>query len=258
MSIDVSFQQLAEWIEHAKKIVVLTGAGISTESGIPDFRSQDGRWTKYQSMEQVISRDFFKRDPERFWSAFKEIFQLKLMGNFSPNFGHLFFAELEKGGKDVTILTQNVDGLHQSAGSTRVYELHGTLRTSYCPKCQSQYQLQDINQQDVPRCQKRIDNETICHTILKPSVVLFGDMVRHMELAAEEVACADLFVVAGSSLQVSPVNYLPRIAQMNHRTKSVLINKEKTEMDELFDLVIHRPIGDTLREVKKYLSDLLL
>lgn len=251
---------LAKWIKESKKVAYFSGAGISTASGIPDFRSSGGVWKEDVNREYYISRSFYNRKPKEFWKRYKEIFQVKLAGNYEPNEGHLFIAELEKLGKEVTVLTQNIDGLHQKAGSTNVIELHGTLKTATCPKCKTVYDLEYINENKIPRC-SRETMKGICNFILKPDVVLFGDAVKGYKLAEEALEQADVFIVMGTSLQVYPVNMLPRHFvyvmndwEENKEPKMAIINRDETEKDEMFQVVIHADIVDTVRELKKELN----
>lgn len=285
-------QILSRWIQEAKTITVLSGAGISTESGIPDFRSSKGIWTEDLSRQNILSLTYFHHHKEKFWKAFKEIFQIKLSGNYAPNDGHLFFADLEKQGKEVYIFTQNVDGLHQAAGSQKVYEVHGSIRKAYCTNCGEEYDLDYIRKYDIPKCQKTevkynvcnhfipipehhngfvecdicgtqyalqgIKEEEIrckgkksrlitCNHILKPDVVLFGEAIRYYQEAKQSAMNTELFMVVGSSLQVGPINQIPQFVPKYKR--SVILNNEPTELDDCFELVIHRAIGETLRQV---------
>lgn len=244
-------RQLEEWINEAKRITVLTGAGMSTESGIPDFRSTEGVWTKNKSREEVMSLSFLERYPEEFWPMYKAIFQLKLQGNYHPNRGHLALKKLEEAGKHVSIVTQNVDGLHQRAGSTCVYEVHGSLQHAFCPVCGTEYDLQTINQQSIPRCDVTNPNlsDRVCGEILHPGVVLFEDQVRFLDVSVQAALAADLFLVLGSSLQVGPINQLPMIVEDYPEIKKVLINREPTILDHCFDIVIHGEIGGILESV---------
>jgi NAD-dependent deacetylase len=199
-----AIKQLAERITQAETITVLTGAGMSTESGIPDFRSQNGIYEQEEQVEYFLSEYYFAKHPVDFWHRFKRIFSLKLMGTFSPNSGHIFLRELEEMGKRVTILTQNIDGLHTKAGSTNVIDLHGTLQTATCPACGEQYDLAFINSQEVPTCQKNA-----CREQLKPDVVLFGGIVPRIDEAFAIAAESDVLLAMGTSLEVTPVNRIP-------------------------------------------------
>ncbi|WPS85632.1 NAD-dependent deacylase (plasmid) [Brevibacillus halotolerans] len=159
-------QTLADWIRQANKITILSGAGISTESGIPDFRSSNGVWTCDLSRQELMSLSYFNRHRERFWTAYKDIFHIKLAGNFQPNHGHIFLYELEKQGKDISIFTQNVDGLHQLSGSTKVFEVHGSMRAAYCTHCGEEYDLDYIRSQEIPMCKKIEEKENVCNNYI--------------------------------------------------------------------------------------------
>lgn len=291
-------RQLAEWIKNAQKITVLSGAGCSTESGIPDFRSSTGIWT-YQtyglSRQQLMHVSYFQRNPEKFWEAYKDIFELKLTHTFEPNIGHQFLAELELEGKEVNIFTQNVDGLHQKAGSKHVHEVHGSMRIAECTDCGEIYELEYINAHDVPHCNQTIHKKNVCNQyipiqdhpanyidcencgtrhwlqdvkedairckgykerdiecrgILKPDVVLFGDSIRYYQEAKKSLLQSDLFLVLGTSLQVGPINEIPYFIP-KYKCKSVIINRDPTELDSYFDLTIHDSIGETISQVKE-------
>lgn len=297
-------RQLAEWIQGAKKITVLSGAGCSTESGIPDFRSSTGIWTfeTYgMSRQQLMHVSYFQRQPEKFWTAYKDIFELKLTNTFEPNIGHQFLANLEREGKDVSIYTQNVDGLHQKAGSQRVFEVHGSMRKAECTDCGELYDLEYINVHEVPTCNRTIHKKNVCNQyipikdhpanyidcegcktrhwlqdiegdairckghkerdiecrgVLKPDVVLFGDSIRYYQEAKKSLLQSDLFLVLGTSLQVGPINEIPYFIP-KYKCKSVIINRDPTELDSYFDMTIHESIGETFRSVEKLLSDQL-
>lgn len=233
-----SFQSM---VDSANKVVVLTGAGISTESGIPDFRGQNGTWSKDYSREYYISRDFFDSDPVAFWENYKDIFQLENFANFLPNTGHSYLAGLEHQGKQVKVYTQNADGLHQKAGSQHVFEVHGSLLKATCPRCQKTYDLSFILENRIPTCPKH-------NIVLSPGMVLFGDPIQYFNEAIRDLVAADLFLVLGTSLQVGPINQLPQVAEY-YKIPSVLINQEATPLDSLFDVVIHEKIGSFLGEM---------
>ncbi|GKU76419.1 NAD-dependent protein deacylase [Paenibacillus sp. L3-i20] len=238
-----TYLEIASAINKAKKITVLTGAGISTASGIPDFRSRNGLYDNHIDVESVLSERQFQRDPDLFWKYYKEIFKIKLTHQYEPNFGHSFLKELEEQGKEVTILTQNVDGLHRKAGSKDVFELHGTIEQAFCPHCHQQYSLDDVLREEIPRCH----NDSI---ILKPDVVLFGGMVKHMEKAYEKTVESDLFLTLGTSLNVYPVSDIPSYVQHATKIVKVIINKEPTRYDRLFNYVIHDDINVALNKIK--------
>ncbi|GAB7129656.1 sirtuin NAD-dependent deacetylase [Silvimonas sp. JCM 19000] len=233
---------LAHTIQQAQHIAVLSGAGMSTESGIPDFRSANGLFTRDRSFADVVNIDYFYADPAGFWAAFKEIFKLKLAGNYEPNGGHRFLAELEQGGKRVSVLTQNIDGLHHKAGSSEVLELHGTLVKATCLQCGTPHDLDYLQQYDVPQCRQ-------CDEILKPDVVLYGEAVPLVEPAFELAVQADLMLVLGSSLEVGPVNLIPREARRAGVT-CALINLEPTHLDYVFELLVHDRIGATCDKLR--------
>lgn len=159
-------EKLAEWIKDSKKITVLSGAGISTESGIPDFRSATGVWSGQGVRQRVMSLRYFNNHREKFWGAYKDIFQIKLSKGLKPNFGHQFLANLEQGGKDIRIYTQNVDGLHQASGSRRVYEVHGSMRMAFCTSCGEEYDLDFIRANHVPRCKHDVEKNNVCNTYI--------------------------------------------------------------------------------------------
>lgn len=240
---------LAREIRDARKITVLTGAGISTESGIPDFRSSGGLWSNNRSFVDIVSKDYYEEDPAAFWHAFKDIFQIKLAGQYLPNKGHHFFADLENMGKEVSIITQNIDGLHELAGSTNVFEIHGNIRQAYCPTCQQGYDLSYINESDVPTC-STMTRKVSCQTVLKPNVVLYGDKVHDIDQAFEAALTSDLLIIAGTSLEVTPVNYIP-LEAVKMGTKTAIINKEKTRFDPYLDVVIHSGIGDAVDTLQR-------
>lgn len=243
---NTALDTLASWLAEAQHIAVLTDAGMSTESGIPDFRSYQGRYTQNASLAEVLSIDYFQHNPVAFWQAFKEIFELKLVGNKQPNAGHRFLAWLETQGKTVSVLTQNIDGLHQCAGSREVVEVHGTLQRAVCPACGRMHDLAHVLASPLPRCLS-------CCTPLKPDVVLYGEAVSQFEAALLKVLDADVLLVLGSSLEVGPVNLLPLEAHQ-HGIDCALINLDATRLDGCFDLVFRAPIGQTAQALQARLE----
>ena len=243
---NTALDTLASWLAEAQHIAVLTGAGMSTESGIPDFRSYQGRYTQNASLAEVLSIDYFQHNPAAFWQAFKEIFELKLVGNKQPNAGHRFLAWLETQGKTVSVLTQNIDGLHQCAGSREVVEVHGTLQRAVCPACGRMHDLAHVLASPLPRCLS-------CCTPLKPDVVLYGEAVSQFEAALLKVLDADVLLVLGSSLEVGPINLLPLEAHQ-HGIDCALINLDVTRLDGCFDLVFRAPIGQTAQALQARLE----
>lgn len=204
------FEEVHSILEKAKKITVLTGAGASTESGIPDFRSANGLYAD-ANVEMYLSRGYYNRSPKEFWKHYKEIFQINTFHQYKPNRGHRFLAELEEQGKDITILTQNIDGLHQLGGSKHVIDLHGTLQTAHCPKCKAGYDLQYMIDHEVPRCEK-------CNFILNPDVVLYGDTLPQYQNAVKRLYETDVLIVMGTSLKVQPCRFIP--ANRKERSRS--------------------------------------
>ena len=212
-----AIQQAARLIRSADKVVALTGAGVSTESGIPDFRSQDGLWSRFDPMEYG-TLGAFRRDPKKVWGMLAELLSLL---NAKPNAGHRAMAKLEEMGLLSGIITQNIDSLHQQAGSTNVVEYHGSMASFSCLQCDVSSPLSDVIQQDIPpRC-------SVCKTLLKPDIVFFDEQIPAVALHQTEelVHQADLLLVAGTSCQVVPAAYIPQqvFAQGG---KIVEINKE--------------------------------
>jgi NAD-dependent SIR2 family protein deacetylase len=244
-----AISKLTSLLLNAQHIAVLTGAGMSTESGIPDFRSAGGLWTQNMSLVDVVNIEYFRADPVAFWKAFKSIFSIKLVGNYQPNQGHLFLAWLESIGKQVSVLTQNIDGLHQRAGSNKVVELHGSLMTASCPVCRKVHDLAYIKENNPPLCVE-------CGLVLKPNVILYGEAVPHIEEAFLCARDADCLLVMGSSLEVSPVNYIPQISAQNDKP-CVLINLSPTPLDDLFDDVIQAGIGTTCQRLQTAMKQVL-
>ena len=240
---------LKHMIDESNYIVFFGGAGVSTESGIPDFRSVDGLYSqKYKyPPETILSASFFKKNPEEFYKFIRE--KLVVTG-VDPNKAHIKLAELEKEGKLKAIVTQNVDGLHQAAGSKNVLELHGTMTRFYCTKCQKDMPTEDArtlirqNEGDgIPRC-------TACGGIVRPDVVLFeeGLNMAIMSDAVRHISQCDMLIIGGTSLNVYPaagfVNYYNRVNK-----KLVLINRDPTSFDNNANLVIHGKIGEILSQV---------
>ena len=233
-------QKFKEWINESDNIVFFGGAGVSTESGIPDFRSKDGLYNqKYKyPPEFILSHTFFMNNPEEFFKFYKEkMNSLK----YKPNITHIKLAELEKIGKLKAIVTQNIDGLHEKAGSKKVLLLHGTIYRNYCMKCNKFYDAKYIfNNKDVPRCD--------CGGLIKPDVVLYeegldDEVVRETIKVISE---ADLLIIGGTSLAVYPaasfINYF-------RGDKIVIINKDSTPYDSRADLVINDKLGNVFSKL---------
>lgn len=235
-------ETLREMIEESGNIVFFGGAGVSTESGIPDFRSADGLYfMKYDyPPEEILSRDFFERNPEEFYRFYRDKILVPSMGA-KPNAAHLRLAELEKRKKLCAVVTQNIDGLHDDAGSKNVLELHGSTRRNYCVKCGKRYTLAEIlAQPGIPHCR--------CGGIIRPDVVLYGEGLDPdvLEGAVASIASADMLIIAGTSLAVYPAAGLIRYFRGRYL---VLINKSSTPMDDRADLVIREKVGEVLGAV---------
>ena len=231
--------ELKEIISKSENIVFFGGAGVSTESGIPDFRSVDGLYSKKYKYppEMMVSHSFFRSNTEEFFDFYinKMIFL-----NAKPNSAHKKLAELEKEGKVKAVITQNIDGLHQAAGSQNVLELHGSVHRNYCMKCRKFYDVNYIvNSKGIPKCQ--------CGGIVKPDVVLYEESLNTdvIEKAVNFIERADVLIVGGTSLVVYPaaglINYFKG-------SKLVLINKSSTPMDRRADLVINDSIGKVFED----------
>nr|WP_209860381.1 NAD-dependent protein deacylase [Paenibacillus shirakamiensis] len=241
--------QLSEWIQDSSRIVFFGGAGISTESGIPDFRSAAGLYqTEHQTPytpEQILSRSFFDRHPEVFYDFYRS---KMLHPEAQPNAGHQLLAELEREGKLHAIITQNIDGLHQKAGSEQVLELHGSIHRNYCIYCRKFFSLAEIMNQDelVPRCD-------VCHGMVKPDVVLYEEMLDPliMEASIDAIRQADLLLVGGTSLTVQPAAHFVSYFEGRH---SVLVNITSTSYDTKVDLCLQAPIGSVFSGVRKRLN----
>ncbi|KGP71609.1 NAD-dependent protein deacylase [Pontibacillus yanchengensis] len=243
-------EAIATTLKKANRIAVLTGAGVSTASGIPDFRSAGGIWEQDRSREYYMSSGYFQEHPVDFWKKYKDIFQIKLVGNYQPNKVHSFLREFEDKGKEVTIITQNVDGLHEKAGNSRVIEYHGSLTTATCPTCGTQYGLSHVMAHDTPRCTTAYGSH-VCNDILKPDIVLFGDPITKHDEAEAIIDQADVLLVLGTSLFVMPFNFLPDYAKYQRNLPTILINREQTAKDELFDYVVHDDLTQAIEEIKQ-------
>ena len=233
-------QQLKAWIQESKSAVFFGGAGVSTESGIPDFRSVDGLYRqKFEyPPETIISRSFYEKRPEYFFNFYWE----KMMPlGFEPNVTHKVLARLEDEGHLAAVVTQNIDGLHQKAGSKKVYELHGSVLRNYCVRCGKAHSAEFVrNAQGIPLCD--------CGGIVKPDVVLYEESLNEDTLdgAANAIYHADLLIVGGTSLTVYPAAGLLRYYRGN---RLVLINRDETPYDEQADLVFHASLGEIFSQL---------
>lgn len=239
----MQLETAAKMIAGASSVAVLTGAGVSTASGIPDFRSTTGLWTADESREYYISNHYFYKDPVDFWQKYKDIFRVKLLKDYGPNHVHRYLRDLEVNGKQIAVITQNVDGLHTLAGNEHVIEYHGTLNSATCPNCGRSYGLPYLLAADTPVCES-------CEHVLKPDVVLFGDPITEHDRAERAIQQSELVLVLGTSLLVSPFNMLPEYASSLGKP-SILINREPTVMDELFDIVIHDDLSEIVQQLQK-------
>ena len=233
--------ELEERIAKSNNIVFFGGAGVSTESGIPDFRSVDGLYHQHYDYppETILSHSFFVQNTEEFYRFYRDKMIVK---GARPNAAHLRLARLEREGKLKAVVTQNIDGLHQAAGSKRVYELHGSTLRNYCTRCGKFYGVDFIAASEgVPRC-------TECGGIVKPDVVLYEEGLDDATVtgAVKAIAAADLLIVGGTSLVVYPAAGLIRYFR---GSELVVINKQPTPADSIASLVLNMPIGEALSPV---------
>ena len=229
-----NLEKLKTWVQESKRIVFFGGAGVSTKSGIPDFRSVDGLYNQKFDYppETTISHSFFMKNPEYFFRFYRE--KMLPLG-FSPNITHKKLAQWEEAGKLTAVITQNIDGLHQKAGSHRVLELHGSVLRNYCMKCHKSYSAEYVkNSQGICRCD--------CGGIVKPDVVLYEESLdsQVLEKSIYAITQCDLLIVGGTSLTVYPAAGLLRYYP-GHRL--VLINRDETPYDNQVDLVLHESLG---------------
>ena len=234
-------KRLQEWIDGSESIVFFGGAGVTTESGIPDFRSVDGLYNqKYDyPPEEILSRTFFDRRPEEFYRFYRD---KMLCLDARPNTAHQKLAQLEQVGKLRSVVTQNIDGLHQMAGSKRVWELHGSVHRNFCMRCKKPYPVEFIrDSQGVPTCS--------CGGTVKPDVVLYEESLdsRVLEGALADIQQADLLIIGGTSLAVYPAASLVNYYRGD---RLVLINKSPTPYDRRADLAIAGPIGRILEQIQ--------
>lgn len=233
-------QEFKELVDKSNNIVFFGGAGVSTESGIPDFRSKDGLYNqKYKyPPEEILSHEFFIENTEEFYEFYRDkMNSLK----YEPNITHKKLAYLEQEGKLKAVITQNIDGLHQKAGSKNVLELHGSVLRNHCIKCNKFYDAEYVfNSEGIPKC--------TCGGIIKPDVVLYRESLDEevLEKSVYAISKADLMIVGGTSLMVSPANGLIRYFRGSNL---VLINKDKTPYDNLANLVINDSLGKVMSNI---------
>ena len=240
MEQEQAIRRLGEWLKASRSTVFFGGAGVSTESGIPDFRSQDGLYAQQWPWppEQIVSHTFLTRMPEEFFRFYR---QRMLAPDAKPNPAHLALARWEAEGRLTSVVTQNIDGLHQAAGSRRVWELHGSVHRNHCVRCGKAYPLSAILESTgVPRCG--------CGGMIRPDVVLYEEALdqRVRAGAMSDVERAGLLIVGGTSLAVYPAAGLVE----RYRGRLVVLNKTPTPQDARADLVINAPIGQVLGAVE--------
>ena len=234
------YEELQQWIDESRRIVFFGGAGVSTESGIPDFRSQDGLYHQQFAYppEEILSHTFFARHPEEFY----RFYRAKMLPlDAQPNDAHRFLAQLEAGGRLTAVITQNIDGLHQKAGSKTVLELHGSIHRNYCLKCARFFPPEYIRDSEgVPKCP--------CGGIIKPDVVLYEESLDEgiISKAIDYISHADMLIIGGTSLVVYPAAGMVDYFEGEHL---VVINKSVTHRDANAELVIKGSIGEVLSRV---------
>lgn len=250
LDFDAKIQRFAELLAASPKIAALTGAGISTESGIPDFRSSTGIYQT--TSEAVFSVDFFNENPGEFYRIFGPFYAQTVAA--APNAGHVALADLERLGKRVEIVTQNIDALHAAAGSTSVWEIHGTLRTSSCVACERTFEPSvfgaTVAAGEIPRCPE-------CGGVLKPDITFFGEALPERALIGAQRAMwkTRLLLVLGTSLQVYPAAGLPR--ECDADVPFVVVNKTPTPLDRFATLVFRESLGDVLPSAVERAATLL-
>ena len=235
-------ETLIQWISESKKIVFFGGAGVSTESGLKDFRSKDGLYHEQYDYppEEILSHHFFMDHTEEFYRFYKDKLDTY---NFKPNITHLVLAKLEQKGKLSSVITQNIDGFHQEAGSKNVLELHGSIKRNYCMKCNKFYDGEYFfSSKGIPKCS--------CGGTIKPDVVLYEEGLDDevVQKTIHEIRNADLLIIAGTSLAVYPAASFIHFFKGKHM---VLINRDSTPYDSMCDLVIHDSLGIVFKEIEK-------
>lgn len=245
---DDKISELKKLVENSSRIVFFGGAGVSTESGIPDFRSTDGLYNQQWDFppETILSATFFHTNPQEFYRFYREKILLQNRNEeIMPNDAHKKLAELEQSGKLIGIVTQNIDGLHQKAGNRKVFELHGSILRNYCTKCHkffdADYIKSHADKKGIPCCDK-------CGSMIKPDVVLYEEGLddNTVDGALSAISSADLMIIGGTSLTVYPAAGFIRYFKGN---KIVLINRDPTANDDVADLIIHDSIAKVLSQI---------
>jgi len=248
MSLESEIKKAKELVINAGKISAFTGAGISVDSGIPDFRSEGGLWKRFDPLEYA-TRESFMRDPTKFWTMGKELAETIVKAK--PNDAHLALARLEEQGKLTGVITLNIDNLQQSAGSKRVIELHGNYLCAHCIECNEEYFGRAVHESVAkgeipPKCEK-------CGGILKSDAILFGEPLPHEPMAKAIELCrdTDLMIVIGTSLTVYPAAFLPQLAK-NAGAKIIVVNLEGTNKDDVADIVLRGRATDIVPRITDF------
>jgi NAD-dependent deacetylase len=248
MSLKADIQKAKELVANAKKILAFTGAGISVDSGIPDFRSEGGLWKRFDPLEHA-TLESFQRNPTKFWTMGKELAETIVKAQ--PNPAHIALAKLEEKGKLAGVITLNIDNLHQAAGNKKVIELHGNYLSAHCIECDSEYFGKKVHESVAqgeipPKCEK-------CGGILKSEAILFGEPLPEKPMAEAVKLCrnTDLMIVIGTSLTVYPAAYLPQIAK-NAGAKIILLNPEGINKDGIADIVLKGRATDIIPKITDY------
>ena len=244
-------KRCAEWISRSRRIAVLSGAGMSTAAGIPDFRGPNGIYNSLgiDNPERVFEISTFRRDPRLFYTFGRAL--LERIRDVEPTFSHRFFAALERRGQVAGIITQNIDALHQRAGSRKVFEIHGGIWDTYCTSCHKRFDyeqaIKKILSEDIPRCDE-------CSGVLKPDVVFFGEPVKALRECQELAVTADLFFIIGSSLTVTPAALLPSLT----RAPIIVVHRGEISaaylLQERIELFADSDIDAFFRSVNEFIS----
>ena len=241
-----AIKKVVQILKESHHAIAFTGAGASTESGIPDFRGPGGLWKQYKA-EEIASRWALENNTEDFFQFYR--MRLHAMKDIKPNRVHYALAEMEKMGIIKAVITQNIDGLHKKAGSKVVYEIHGNIREAYCDRCGRKYPSDVLLSEDIPRC-------PVCGGIIRPNVVLFGEGLPQDQWigATREAEMADVVLSIGSSLTVYPAALIPITVKQAGGTL-IIINLEETGYDSMADIVIHGKAGDIMEAILEELKN---